>query len=519
MNTKRFFLVAAAALIATLAPAARADDDAAPAGPYVPPAADELARATSFRSSDRIVMTYYFYWYDARSGAHMRDGDGTDALTTHPASLDDFSYKSVAWHRKQFEDMEKAGIDVALPVFWGTPADRGPKAPMYWSFAGLGPMVEAREALVKEGKNPPRLGLFYDTSTLAANAAHRHVDLTTDSGKAWFYHTIRDFFSMVPARHWALIDGRPIVSLYAAAFARKHDASLTADLNRRFAADFAGRTPFLIREVSWAIPADAVYAWGGAVSPRLLDVAEIGPGYDHSAVPGRTPLVTPREDGAFYENAWKRTLRRAPNLVAIETWNEFHEGTDIAESREYGRKYIDLTRAYVDLYKKGVVPPAVPGPYSGAKALEITLGATNIEKGLRLVEVDDGRTSPADEGGRRPVKGANGGRYLYFAADDSFKDKGLEDLAVEVEFRDVAPGRLSLQYDGRDPSAPFSGAYTPSPDVTRLNGSGLWRTATFRLNNRPRLVGCQNGAADFRLAVEAPDVVVRRVALIRRPSS
>jgi hypothetical protein len=518
MNTRRSFGEAATALVLLMATAARAEDTA-PAGPFVPPSAEELARATSFRSSDRIVMTYYFYWYDVRSGAHMSDGDGSDALTTHPASLDDFSYKSAAWHRKQFEDMEAAGIDVALPVFWGTPADRDPKAPMYWSLEGLGPMVEAREALVKEGKNPPRLGLFYDTSTLNANAARRHIDLTTDSGKAWFYHTIRDFFSMVPARHWALIDGRPIVSLYAAGFARKHDASLTADLNRRFAADFAGRTPFLVREVSWAIPADAVYAWGGAVSPRLLDVAEIGPGYDHSAVPGRTPLVTPREDGAFYETAWKRTLRRAPNLVAIETWNEFHEGTDIAESREHGRKYIDLTRKYVDLYKKGVVPPASPGPYSEAKALEITLGERDVEKGLKRIEVDDGRTEPRDGGGRAPVKSTEGGRYLYFAADDGFKDRGLENMAVEVEFRDVAPGRLSLQYDGRDPSAPFSGAYTPSPDVVRLTGSGSWRTATFRLDHRPRLAGCQNGAADFRLAVETPDLVVRRVALVRRPSS
>ena len=40
----------------------------------------------------------------------------------------------------------------------------------------------------------------------------------------------------------------------------------------------------------------------------------------------------------------------------IETWDEFHEGTDIAESKEYGRQYIELTRKYSDLFKSGRKP-------------------------------------------------------------------------------------------------------------------------------------------------------------------
>ena len=38
-------------------------------------------------------------------------------------------------------------------------------------------------------------------------------------------------------------------------------------------------------------------------------------------------------------------------LLAVETWNEFSEGTQIAETRQDGRHYIDLTRAYTDLFK------------------------------------------------------------------------------------------------------------------------------------------------------------------------
>jgi hypothetical protein len=45
-------------------------------------------------------------------------------------------------------------------------------------------------------------------------------------------------------------------------------------------------------------------------------------------------------------------LRHASNIVMIEAWNEFHEGMDNAESREYGRQYIELTRKYVDRFNK-----------------------------------------------------------------------------------------------------------------------------------------------------------------------
>jgi hypothetical protein len=36
--------------------------------------------------------------------------------------------------------------------------------------------------------------------------------------------------------------------------------------------------------------------------------------------------------------------------VHLETWNEYFEGTDIADSKEYGRQYIELTRFYADQF-------------------------------------------------------------------------------------------------------------------------------------------------------------------------
>lgn len=327
-------------------------------GPHVGLKPSDFAGAESFRSSDRIVGTYYFYWYDAPSNGHILNGDGSDALTTHPPTLEGLSYKSVAWHRRQLDDMIAAGIDVVLPVFWGAPSDHGTTALLHWSFAGLPPLVRARQELLDAGRKPPRIGLFYDTSTLQHNAWGEHVDLTTDRGRQWFHATVRDFFSLIPPGHWAMIDDRPIVLLYAAAFAKAHDQSVVEHLRAEFPKQFGGRVPWLAREVSWQVKADGVFAWGGALGLKNPGgVAALGPGYDHSAVPGRTPLVVDRRGGAFYQEQWLELLRNPVNFVMVETWNEWHEGTDVAESREYGRHYIELTRKYADLFKQGWSPP------------------------------------------------------------------------------------------------------------------------------------------------------------------
>jgi hypothetical protein len=75
------------------------------------------------------------------------------------------------------------------------------------------------------------------------------------------------------------------------------------------------------REVSWHVTADSVVAWGGALGAKNPGgAASVGPGYDHSAVPGRTPLVIDRRGGAFYEEQWQKVLRRPPHFIMVETW-------------------------------------------------------------------------------------------------------------------------------------------------------------------------------------------------------
>ena len=489
-----------------------------PLGPYVNLSPADFADSSTFTTKDQIVATDYFYWYDIYSQAHILDGDGTDALTDHPATMADFSYKSAAWHRLQLTNMKDAGIDVLLPVSWGAPSERDPiHSANYWSFSALTPLVSAREQLLQEGKHPPRIGMFYDTSSLLYNSANQHINLTTDYGREWFYESIRDFYSLIPPKHWAMIEGHPVVFLYSSSFALAYDQSCIEFAKSSFARDFGGRIPYIVRESSWQVQTDNVYQWGGALGLKNPGVATLGPGYNDSAVPGRIPLIVDRQNGDLFRRNWTRFLQNPSKFVVVETWNEFHEGTDVADSLEYGRAYIELTRQYTDMFRQGVRPAFPRGPYSDVRSVSDTLQETNLESGLYQFDLADGATAPTNVAGsvcRGVVTTAYAGRYIYFRVDDSFKWSTSMQLSVQVDYFDSPSGSFRIEFDGSDLSAPFQGAYSASSMTVTLNGSGTWRTAVFPLVG-VRFLNSQNGGADFRIAVSASQFFVRLVKVIR----
>jgi hypothetical protein len=108
-----------------------------------------------------------------------------------------------------------------------------------------------------------------------------------------------------------------------------------------------------IQDCTRPIHHDVRYVWGAAqngYSP-VGEVAVVGPGYDERGIPGRGGVYRPRDGGRWYTTNFQKAIASRKPLLAIETWNEFHEGSNICESREYGRLYIDLTRNLVAQYK------------------------------------------------------------------------------------------------------------------------------------------------------------------------
>ncbi len=494
---------------------------AEPPGEFFPLHAEDHREAGSFKTGQAIVGTTYFYWYDAASKAHIVDGDGSDALTTHPADMVGISFKSPAWHEGQLKDMIDAGVDFLMPVFWGVPGKYDG-----WSFIGLPPLVEAHTALEKEGLKPPAIGLFYDTSILAWNefntdGSNYHVDLTTEFGREWFYLAIRDFFSLIPPGKWARVDGKPIIFLYDASFAANQDPERQfAHAKARFQED-SGVEPFIVKCAGWEGDADAIYAWGGAVRGPIIfrETIALGPGYDHSAVPGREPLVIDRQDGKTYIDRWTKALQLDPTvrpwMVHVETWNEWHEGTDIAHSREYGRSYIVLTRLFSDMWHAGTQLRFSWG-YANADVL-----TWQVEEpaGLELrASGGDGVWEIRAFGDEQavvtlPNPYSQTGRYLYFDVDDAFAC-GLmgKGTILRVTYRDAGCSSFGVEYDSAVNEGPLAGAFRPAGGV-QVGGTGSWRTAEFKLTDCC-FMNRSNGT-DFRLAVFGGDIelAVSRVEL------
>jgi hypothetical protein len=102
-------------------------------------------------------------------------------------------------------------------------------------------------------------------------------------------------------------------------------------------------------------PSDLSYRWGGAVCFSYNDVASVGPGFDNLAIKWQQRFVVPRRGGQLYVEGWQKLLAllkpSRPWMVHVETWNEYHEGTNVSDSREYGRQYIELTKLNTQLFR------------------------------------------------------------------------------------------------------------------------------------------------------------------------
>ena len=321
-------------------------------GPASPGPAQSPARPA--RPNGPLAFTYYYYWYDAATNAHLGPNQ---PLPLHPPPTPTPSWHNVEWHKKQLSDMAAAGIDVVLPVYWGYGRES-------WSTEGLGYLVQARHQLLAAGRQAPPIGLFFDTTPMAG------LDLTNPADMETFYSNVRDFYQRIPRGDWALVSGRPVVWLYVPQNGNRFGQPFFDHLYSRFTEDFGVR-PFIVREAGWycaitawasggpsardcshPISTDGMYHWGGAYDgyKDVGNVAEVGPEYDERQVPGRRGLVRPPDGGVWYATNMQLAVASKKRLLAIETWNEYHEATAIGETVEYGRSFIDATRQYLDIY-------------------------------------------------------------------------------------------------------------------------------------------------------------------------
>jgi hypothetical protein len=499
--------------------------------------AADLAPVAS-RRPDVKVATYYFYWY------HWPDEHFTiEGVATHrhqfkaPQAV---SYLDPAWHKAQFVEMARCGIDIALPVYWGAPGDDEIGA-IRFSRRGLPPMLQALRELRAAGATAVRLGMMYDTTTLLCDVRRVEprggkANLRSDAGRTLFCQTIVGYFEQIPKHHWARIDGRPLVVLYTSTAAAGWHQRLGADARSAFAQRFPGEHLFLVAEQSWGdIGQDLTVGWGAALGGPIVTngVAAIGPGYDDSLVPGRRTPVRERAGGDFYRWSFRQAITARPRLVLLETWNELHEGTEICETQETGRLYLDLTRQYIERLRRGDPGPVIDLPGNTLRhrpdhswgaasrgAEEVYADYTTAPSrrfGLREVQVQDGPIR-ITAGRLRPDRARPAGTHIYFSIADAFCFDTDTTLQVLVEVDAAAQRGITLDYDARSsPGAtqgdPEGNPYRAVSAVVRPAGPGLQRLA-FTLPHA-RCANRQNAGTDFRLVIREARTMIRSVRVRR----
>jgi hypothetical protein len=401
----------------------------------------------------------------------------------------------------QLQDMQAAGIDVALPVFWGDDLD--------WSIGGLDTMVQAREEILLAGGNAPALGLFLDTNFLARVLVDRPdlADLSSDDGIDFMTDQAAAFFAHVPACHLLNVDDRPVVFVWrpdtedGSRFT--FDGNVFTVLEDRLA-ERIGTRPLIVRERTWdaraaelnvTLDPGPVFGWGAALAGPLVEqqTVAVGPGYDDRLLPGRTGYVREREDGAAFEHDLRvATLSGAPWLL-LETWNEQWEATAIAETAELGRRYIGLAGEAGQLFHN--FKPELP------RDAWVELGDDTSNYLQLLADAPEEKGTPSEHAGKwgsRPLfETDEGAAYFHFGLPPRLRPNGLRTASVDVEYLDSGGGSFGLQYESA-PELETDEVYTESERVG-ISNSGQWRHHRFFLpdvNFERRQYG---GYGDFRI--------------------
>ena len=305
-----------------------------------------------YPSVPRKVLTFYYPWYgnaEVTGGSgrwsHWSGVDeekGRIASSTHYPVLgpyDSHDPKLIAQHAAWSRE---AGVDGWIASWWG-----------HGSFSG--------QAL-------PRLLDGARTAGLAVTIYYETVPGPQTPGSAAAdLLRLLEAYAEHPA--WLRVEGRPVVFIYGRAVGQlrldgwlrtitlvhqKHPKPvvfvgdrISQPAARLFDGIHTYNTAGSLRDKNVA----EVRAWCREQFPhwvttararRRISTVTVIPGYDDTKI--RKPgLVVPRWEGRSYRAQWEEAIAAAPDWVLVTSWNEWHEGSEIEPSREYGHRYLEVT--------------------------------------------------------------------------------------------------------------------------------------------------------------------------------
>jgi hypothetical protein len=280
------------------------------------------------------VLAFYYPWYGAPSGpsgrwVHWNPAHANYDATHRPAAgyYDSIEPETV---RRHIREAKAAGIDGFIASWWGLGSFEDRALPVLLRVA------EEEGFLVT---------VYYEDAATPAQ-------IVSEVGQIVSRYTTSPAF--------LAIEGRPVVFFYvrvaekftmgewrgifAALDARGQSVFAFGDrLDPAYLQAFQGLHAY--NPVGMALGETASQYASASLAARLhgnLFAATVIPGYQEG-YPGASGPVSDRADGATYNTYWDIARASKPNWVLITSWNEWHEGSEIEPSVEFGTTYLELT--------------------------------------------------------------------------------------------------------------------------------------------------------------------------------
>ncbi|MBN2010131.1 T9SS type A sorting domain-containing protein [candidate division KSB1 bacterium] len=290
-----------------------------------------------------LVFAFYYPWYGSPDGPHGDwyhwNPEGNTYEAAHEPLLGYYDSGSPELQQQHLQWAEAYGIDVFIYSWWGIDTyedryfagflDQMAASPIRLSVY-LEPIADAELAPPDERPRIIETQLRYLLTNYMQHSGFFHYE---DKPVIFIYGTT---ISLMPVTDWKHVFENlraDNLDMYLQLDTRDKDMRLLGDGFHDYnpvAADTC-RMKTVYRQQTIA-----------AGLLNLPYAATVIPGYNDTAIriPGQ---YVSRDDGRFYQIQWNTLAELQPAWILITSWNEWHEGTEIEPSVQYGMTYLNIT--------------------------------------------------------------------------------------------------------------------------------------------------------------------------------
>lgn len=290
------------------------------------------------------VLAFYYPWYGTPDGpsnqwVHWNPSQSNYASTHVPSSgyYDSLDPETI---RRHIREAKAADIDGFIASWWGINSfeDR--------AFAVLLQVAEDEDFLVApyyEAAQSP-LQIVTEVGFIVSRYSDSAAFLRAEElPVVFFYVRVIGKFSLA---QWT--------SAFASLDDRKHSIFAVADsLQPEYLSVFQGLHTY--NPVAMSLEVTAEQYASTSLAARLqgdLFAATVLPGYQEATYRMSSPVAS-RMNGETYQAYWNIARGSKPHWVLITSFNEWHEGSEIEPSVEYGTTYLRLTAEEAATWRSG----------------------------------------------------------------------------------------------------------------------------------------------------------------------